>query len=142
MVVVRRGVTRTVFLVWHWAIKVPAFRPIGGRHGIRGRVAGFATGYLANLSEQTWSSYRPWSEGVAPVLRSWLWGVIQVYPRCDPVDQTDWVYDGDPIAIDSGWRYKGKVPLPVLYPEPGDFKADNFGWLDGRIVRVDYSMER
>jgi hypothetical protein len=48
---------------------------------------------------------------------------VQVYPRCEPL--------AEDVA---------DAALPVLDPEPGDRKADNFGLLDGRIVRLDYAM--
>jgi hypothetical protein len=57
------------------------------------------------------------------VLRSWLGGIVQVYPRCEPLAEN----------VDD-------AALPVLDPEPGDRKADNFGLLDGRVVRLDYAM--
>lgn len=129
---VQRGITRTVLLVGSWAIKVPSFRG-GSVGGARGRLQGFAQGYLSNLSERTWCSYEPWEGRVAPVLRSWLFGLVQVYPRCRPMDLDDWSWD-------AGWTYHGKLMLPLLDPSPGDFKPDNFGWLAGRLVRLDYDM--
>lgn len=136
MRVLRTGVTRTVVLIGRWAVKVPAFRPIGTHRGLRARIGCFAQGYLSNLSEATWSGYGPWQGMVAPVLRSCLFGAVQVYPRCDPLDESEWSYGRASV----GWHYHGRVPLPTLDPDPGDFKPDNFGWLGCRIVRVDYDM--
>lgn len=114
---VRSGVTRTVILIGRYAIKVPTLR--GGIHpGFRGRMEGFAAGYLANLSEARWSGFADWQGRIAPVLHSWLGGLIQIYPRCDPL----------PLNVE----------LPLLDPDPGDVKPDNYGVLDGVIVRVDY----
>lgn len=114
---VRRGVTRTVFLVGRWAIKVPSLR--GDSQG--NRLGSFCWGVLANLNERTWSSYEGWAGQVAPVRVS-LWGLVQIYPRCAPVSR--------------GWR----EGLAVMDPDPGDHKADNYGVLDGRVVRVDYDI--
>lgn len=121
MRVIRRGITRTVILVGCYAIKVPSLRT-GSIGGPRGRLQSFAWGVLANHSEYEWSTYKPWQGRVAPVLRSWLFGLVQVYPRC--------------AVLDEGSR----VELPVLDPDPGDVKHDNYGWLGGRLVRLDYDM--
>jgi hypothetical protein len=119
MPTIRRGVTRTVILTRHHAIKVPTLRGVYP-HGPRGILAGIARGLLANQSEYTWYSYESWSGKVAPVLHSWLGGFVQVYPRCQELPD--------------------EALLPVLDPCPGDIKPDNFGLLNGRIVRIDYDM--
>jgi hypothetical protein len=118
---IRTGITRTVLLTRRYAIKVPSLRGGSASGGSRARLASFARGVLANHSEFQWSSYEPWQGLVAPVLHSWLAGVVQVYPRCGSLP------DG--------------VRVPPLVPDPGDAKPDNFGVLDGRYVRVDYDME-
>lgn len=120
---VRRGVTRTVFLISRYAVKVPSLRGMGP-HGatLRGRLASLVRGIQANQSENVWSSFEPWQGRVAPVLRSWVGGIVQVYRRCQPLPRD----------------YQG--PLPQLRPCPGDLKAANFGLLDGQVVRVDYDM--
>ena len=117
--IVRTGVSRTVLLIGEHAIKVPSFR--GGMHGgWRGRLEVFARGYLANTSEYRWHDYQDWAGLVAPVRRSWLGGLVQVYPRCRPLPPG--------------------AELPVLDPDPGDRKSDNFGLLEGRVVRLDYDF--
>lgn len=132
--IIRHGITRTVFLVGSWAIKVPSGRRMSTHGPVRGRLAGFAEGYLANLSELTWGRYEDWQGKVAPILHSWLFGVIQVYRRCEPMPEADWRWtDGD-------WSYHGDLALPYLFPELGDVKPDNFGILNGRVVRLDYVM--
>ncbi|WP_435589820.1 hypothetical protein [Micromonospora aurantiaca (nom. illeg.)] len=124
---IRRGITRTVILTRRHAIKVPSLR-CHAEGGLRGRLAGLAHGILANQRERQWSSYEPWAGQIAPVLRSWLGGWVQVYPRCEPLPVTD------------RDTYVGDLPLPVLDPDPGDHKPDNYGLLGGRIVRVDYDL--
>lgn len=121
MRVIRIGVTRTVVLVGRWAVKVPTLRGIPIGDG-RGRVAGVCRGLLANQSEYVWSTFEPWAGKIAPVRWSLLFGLVQVYPRCQPLA------DGE------------RGPLPRLDPCPGDIKPDNFGWLGGRVVRVDYDL--
>lgn len=124
---VRHGITRTVFLTRRYAIKVPSLRG-HAEGGLRGRLAGLAHGILANQSERQWHDFEGWAGRAAPVLRSWLGGLVQVYPRCEPL----------PHIIDD--VYVGDEPLPVLEPDPGDDKVDNYGVLAGRIVRLDYDM--
>jgi len=119
--VIRTGATRTVILVGAYAVKVPSTRGSCTSDG-RGRLASFANGVLANQAEQLWSRYLPWQGKIAPVVWSGLAGIVQVYPRCEPLA------DGD------------RGPLPVLDPDPGDPKPENHGRLHGRIVRVDYGF--
>ncbi len=127
MLAVRHGISRTVLLTRRWAIKVPSGRG-GSIGGARGRLQSLAWGVLANQSEYQWYAFEGWAGQVAPVLRSWLWGLVQVYPRCDP------------LPVDDRGEYMGDDPLPVLEPDPGDHKLDNYGLLDGRVVRLDYDM--
>jgi hypothetical protein len=119
MRIIRSGISRTVILVGRYAVKVPSFRGhMPG--GIRGRMAGFAHGLLHNQSEAIWSGFEAWHGMVAPVLHSWLGGLVNVYPRCDPAPDGAELFEMD--------------------PDPGDVKRDNYGLLAGRLVRVDYSM--
>jgi len=115
--------TRTVILVGRWAVKVPTLRGMTTADA-RGRLAGVCRGILANQAEHIWHDYGPWAGRVAPVRRSLLLGLVQVYPRCEPLA------DGD------------RGPLPRLDPCPGDVKPDNYGRIEGRgrVVRVDYDM--
>ena len=123
--VVQTGITRTVILTKNHAVKVPSFRG-GSAGGIRGRLQSFAWGFLANLNEHRWHKFEGWQGAVAPVLHSWLGGLIQVYPRCQP------------LPLDEHGTHRGE--LPVLDPDPGDPKPDNYGILAGRVVRIDYDM--
>lgn len=127
LLLVRHGISRTVILTRRHAIKVPSWRG-GSAGGARGRLQSLAWGLLANQSEYQWHNFDGWAGQVTPVLRSWLWGIVQVYPRCDP------------LPVDDHGMYVGAEPLPQLNPDPGDHKVDNFGLLDGRVVRVDYDM--
>lgn len=113
---IRRGVTRTVLLIGPWAIKFPSFR--GNGKGLGGRIWSICNGILANQEEVTWSAV----DGVCPVRFSFL-GLVNVYPRCEPVNS----FDGDYALIGADF-------LPEL-----DRKPENLGVLDGRIVWVDYA---
>lgn len=110
---IRHGITRTVFLVGRYAIKVPTLR-----YGLDA----WAWGIVSNNSEQEWCKYRDWKGRVAPVLHSWFGGLIQVYPRCEPFVLKTMKYPEFP-----GFA-------------PGDKKPDNYGVLDGRVVCIDYAV--
>lgn len=114
---VRRGVTRTVLLAGRWAVKVPSLCAHG--KGLRGVVWGIARGLSANLSEEEWSG----QEGLCPVLWS-FGGLVNVYPRCEPASEelTEDVYDA------------------VGFTGPMDKKPANLGWLNGKLVWLDYDM--
>lgn len=124
MKVVRTGITRTVILTARHAIKVPSLR--GGSTGKR--LESFCWGLLANLSERQWYDYAGWGGAaapVAPVLRSWLGGLVQVYPRCDP--------------LPSGARGAAAPPRPG----PGGLQAGQFrcaAW-PGRVGRLRHALK-
>lgn len=113
----RRGISRTVFLVGDYAIKIPAMRRYG--KGVAGVLWSVSRGIQANLSEAQWSSGS--GDGVAPVMWS-LWGVVNVYPRCEAVGADETV----DYATIAPW-------IPT-----GDRKNENVGRLHGRLVWIDY----
>jgi hypothetical protein len=120
-----RGICRLVILVGPYAIKVPTTRPYGAR-APGDRLHWWCRGYLANRSERDWSRWEE-ATGIAPVLHSWLGGVIQVYPRCEPVTDLSWM---------TAPRETYMAISPVM--RTGDCKEDNIGVLDGNIVWLDY----
>lgn len=111
MKLIRTGITREVLLIGKYAIKIPTFRY--GNYAKPFQM--FARGLLANYSESDWSNYD--GAAVAPVLWSFF-GLINVYPRCEPVYEFD-----DYISLG----------LPV-----GDHKPQNIGLLNGKLVWIDY----
>lgn len=125
MKIIRTGVSRTVVLVARWAVKVPSLR--GGTGGYRGWLTGmmwsFTRGIQANISEAEWWR-NDHDDGLCPVLWSLL-GLVNVYPRCDAVDENTRDIDYDKIA-----RF-----LPAT-----DKKVSNLGWLGPRLMWVDYDM--
>ena len=114
---VRRGVTRTVLLVARWAVKVPSL--CAHRNGLRGVMWSLARGLSANLSEAEWSG----QPGLCPVVWSFA-GIVNVYPRCEPAseDLTEDVYEA------------------IGFTGPMDKKPANLGWLNGKLVWLDYDM--
>lgn len=114
---VRRGITRTVLLVGRWAIKLPSLRPHG--HGLAGVLWSFSRGVLANQSERDFSG----QPGLCPVRWSFA-GLVNVYPRCEPVDRE--LTDDEYAAIG--------------FAGPVDKKPPNVGLLDGQLVWLDYDQ--
>lgn len=117
MIQIRRGITRTVFLIDCYAIKVPSLRSHGS--GLAGVLWSFARGISANLSEREWSG----QQGVCPVSAS-LAGLVNIYPRCEPVmhNPTDAEY------------------AAIGFVGPTDRKPGNVGLLGGRMVWIDYDQ--
>lgn len=111
------GCTREVFLVGRWAIKVPQFR-YDWRH--------FLQGLLANMQERYW-----WKNFPKPELCPVLWGLpggwCIVMRRATPMTREQF----DEIDL-VAWCERGDWKVPA---EP---KMDSFGWIDGRLVAVDY----
>lgn len=110
---VRRGVCRWVLLIDRYAIKVPRCDSLWG----------FSRGLQANLSEREWSGMA----GVAPVVWS-LFGLVNVYPRCEPLLPAD-------APLDEDWDAYDEV-APGFYAT--DKKPENLGLLKGRVVWIDY----
>jgi hypothetical protein len=100
-----------------WAIKVPSLRAHGD--GISGVLWSWTRGVQANLSESGWSG----SPGTCPMIWS-LAGLVNVYPRCDPVieDLSDEEYQA------------------IGFLGPVDPKPSNVGRLAGSLVWIDYDM--
>lgn len=113
-----RGITRTVLLVGKWAIKVPSLR--AHEAGLTGLLWSISRGILANQSELEWSG----QPGLCPVRFSFS-GVVNIYPRCQPVEHEPTEAEYDAIAPFSG---------------PSDRKPHNIGLLDGAMVWLDYDM--
>jgi hypothetical protein len=131
---VRRGITRTIWLVGRWAIKVPSLRRYD--NGLAGIMWSFSRGVQANLSEAGWHDLADEKSQICPVLWS-LGGLINVYPRCR------WVDDIDAELLDAGLVYPGKIP-GYIANQRMDAKPDNVGWLrdgdDERLVWLDYDL--
>jgi hypothetical protein len=115
------GTTRTVFLVGHWAIKIPSL--------VEWRL--FLMGLLANMQEAQFARLG-WPE-LCPVICAWPLGVLLVMCRAEPLTRDqffalnygEWIKRGEDLP-------KGEWVIPV------ENKLDSFGLLDGRIVAVDY----
>ena len=123
----RNGLTREVFLVGEYAIKLPSFRAW--------RL--FLSGLQANLQERAFSGI---SEKLCPVLWGDPLGFVIVMPRCSPVPRHHAAaFDEDEpyFVSDEEWgewiNIQGEESqLPV------ENKCSSFGLLKGKLVAVDY----
>lgn len=123
MKIIKTGVTRLVFLVGSYAIKIPRFYSY--RH--------FLQGILANDQEAYWSSCFKHNEKLCPVLLTCPGRFFIVMPRVKVLTDAELDY-GFPDGVDSFLR---------IVPDnesrfPGEKKSDSFGWLNGRLVIIDY----
>jgi len=115
LVSVSFGTTRVVILVGNLAVKIPALQ--------EWRL--FLLGLLANMQERKfWKS--KWPE-LCPVLWSLPGGWVTVMKRATPLTREQ--YDNMDLE---GWTDRGEYVIPV------EIKMDSFGWVDGRLVAVDY----
>lgn len=112
------GTTRTVFLIGRFAIKFPAM--VGWPL--------FLLGLLANMQEAKFSRCG-WPE-LCPVLFSIPGGWMIVMQRATVLTVAEWI-SMDKSSIDA-FINKPDYVLPV------ERKSDSFGWLNGKLVAVDY----
>ena len=113
------GATRCVLLVGTWAIKAPAMT--------EWRL--FLLGLLANMQERLFWQTR-WPE-LCPVLWSIPGGWLVVMRRARVMTESEFA-EFDVESFTQCGSEDGQYVVPV---EP---KADSFGYLDGRVVAVDY----
>ena len=113
--VLKAGVTRRVLLVGNLAIKFPRWYSWKN----------FLLGLLANMQEVKFSA-TGWPE-LCPVIFSLPGGFMVVMRRA--TEMTDDEFMARDMAY---WIDRGN------YVVPAEIKADSFGWLDGRLVAIDY----
>lgn len=115
------GTHRSVYLIGHYAIKLPVLRPW--------RM--FLCGLLANMQESTFSA-TGWPE-LCPVVFACWGGWFIVMRRAQPLSREQF------FSLNYGEWIKGGNNLPRgEWVVPVENKLDSFGLLDGRIVAVDY----
>jgi hypothetical protein len=115
------GISRTVFLVGKYAIKVPC-----GRYGWKG----WLKGLLANLKERELIKYG--FPQFCPILWSDPLGLVVIMPRCRILTEEE--------AMDT-MQYHDffRSTFPVFnHWIPTENKADSFGYLGDKLVAVDY----
>lgn len=112
---IKYGTTRTVFLIKNYAIKIP--------NHVEWRL--FLHGLLANMQEVKFSK-TGWPE-LCPVIFSICGGFLIIMKRAKPLTREEFVS----LNVEE-WKEKEDYIVPC------ENKLDNFGWVDGRIVTVDY----
>lgn len=111
----RQGCTRIVILTCRLAIKLP--------NVCKWRL--FLHGLLANMQERAFGA-TGWLE-LCPVLWALPGGWLVIMPRAVPLT------DDEFLALDvESFAEKPDYRIPV------EAKTSSFGWLNGRIVAIDY----
>ena len=120
--IVRDGITRTVLLIGRYAVKVPCLRYSGQRW------KGFLRGLMANMQERMLGELQ-WPE-LCPVVFAVPGGFLLVMRRARMMTGAEW----------STFRvgFYDFITKPDGAVIPVEDKPDSFGWLDGRVVAVDY----
>lgn len=109
------GVTRNVFLIFNYAIKIPSIS--------EWRL--FLLGLLANMQEVAFSKTKHYK--LCPIVFYVPFGFLVVMKRCREL--TDDEFD---IAFFEKWVNDEEFLLPC------ELKSDSFGYLDDKIVVFDY----
>jgi hypothetical protein len=115
------GCTRFVILTKRWAIKVPNFK-----YGWKA----FLEGLLANMQERHFWKIKFGVPKICPVVFSLPLGFLVVMPKCQALDR--------PLTDDELKEFfavpwgDSDVNIPI------EDKPESFGWLDGRLVAIDY----
>lgn len=117
MTINRTGCTRIVVLVGRWAVKLPNFCD-GWKL--------FLFGLLANMTERVFWKEGGWPQ-LCPVLFSIPGGWLVVMRRVR--EMTDDEFES---FNSREWAERGDYLIPC------EHKSNSFGWLDGRIVCLDY----
>jgi hypothetical protein len=109
------GCTRTVWLIFDVAVKFPSF--------VEWRL--FLLGLLANMQE-TMFSRSGWPE-LCPVIFGMPGGFFIIMKRARMMNRQEF----DSVDLKS-WVDRGEYTIPA------EIKMDSFGYIDGRMVAVDY----
>lgn len=126
--VIRKGGMRFVILTSKYAIKFPLLTSMDS----------FLSGWLANDKEYQWTGCILSARGKLPlcpvIWRSWLSFVI-VMPRCLPV-RNERLFGVDLEGLCAIARRENNIAETFIR---WDAHAGNFGYLNGRLVKIDYA---
>lgn len=110
------GITREVFLTKRYAIKIPKLL-----YGWEK----FLHGLLSNIRERRLA--RAGYPELCPMVFSIPGGWMVVMRRATPLSDMDWL------------KFNALEFCETAdYVVPAELKPDSFGWVDGRIVAIDY----
>jgi hypothetical protein len=118
----KKGSTRSVILLWKWAVKIPTLKTWKL----------FLHGLLANMQEVEFSA-AGWPE-LCPVVFSLPGGFVTVMRRANPLTEEEWLE----ITTGEDKDHIEDLIRKEEYEVPIEEKIDSFGWLDGKLVAVDY----
>lgn len=114
---VRKGITRIAILVGWYAIKLPR---LSNGH------LNFLHGCLSNYGERDFykkcRDYKPMAELIAPSYFCTLFGLVQIQKRC----------------VENKRELTEEELLKFECVRHGDKKPANFGYIDNRLVCLDY----
>lgn len=114
MRIIKTGITRHVILIGTFAIKVPHFE-----YGWEK----FLFGLLGNMQETRFSKTK--DSRLCPILFSMPGGFLNIARRAELLDRN--------ITTKEYKKFKtGDIIIPV------EKKSDSFGFLDGKLVAIDY----
>lgn len=135
----RTGVTRVVFVFKNFVVKVPNFTY---------SFENFLRGMLSNIHERnSWrynKTYPDKLELICPIIWASWGGWVLVMKRADVEKWLHEVRLMPPIENPEDW-YCQKVNNDKLYKKwidagfGGDDKADNYGYFENRLVKIDYA---
>ena len=117
----RMGVTRIVLLTKNYAFKIPNFS-YGWRMWLQGRLA---NGQESRISKE----YCAVKDKICPVLFSLPMGYLVIMPRVKVMSEQEFsnFNYNDWINLEDGIKF-----------ECIEKKAENFGYLDNKVVAIDY----
>jgi len=110
------GATRRVILTKRFALKIPAC----------GKWRTLLLGLLANMQEREFATTK-WPE-LAPVVASDQFGCFLIMPRVRVMTRDEF----------ARFDYHGFTHRADGSIVPAESKPDSFGWLNGRVVAIDY----
>lgn len=115
MKIIKKGVTRLVFLVGNYAVKIPNFT-VQHSH--------FLQGCYANWSERQYTKmFKGMNEynKIAPTYFCSFFGLVSIQRRVIELD-----------------RHLTEEEVKYFEHQTSDIKCANFGWLNGNLVCIDY----
>ena len=112
-----KGSTRYVFFIWHYAFKIPSLYSWKN----------FLLGILANLQEIKFSKCKDYKDKLCPIYFYIVGGLLIVMPKVRTLSENE--IDSE---ILSNFIDDGIIHLPV------ENKDSSFGYLNGKLVAIDY----
>ena len=89
-------------------------------------------GLLCNMQEKDFSSVASISDRLCPVLFALPGGFLNVMPRCRPMTDEEFLNFDYSAFVTYGGHNGVQFELPV------EEKTSSFGWLNSRVVAIDY----